>query len=224
MFVVKYCDKCKTHIVGKRITCPLCQGLLSEEAEVKDEIFPSISTIYKQHNLFFKIMFLISIIIATISVAVNVMIIDNSAWSLFVLGGLLGFWISLSNAINKRNNIPKNIVYQVMIMSIIAIILDYETGQKGWSINYVIPLICVLAMISMAIITKIMKLHIEDYIIYLIIDGLFGIIPLILFLFGMLDVLYPSLICIITSIISLSTILIFEGESMREEIKKRFHV
>jgi uncharacterized protein DUF6320 len=221
---VKKCEKCKVNIIGKRESCPLCQGLLLGRDEEQEEIFPRISSVYKQHNLFFRILILVSIVIATLSVTLNIMIPQRGAWSLFIIGGLVSVWVSLITAINKRNNIPKNIVYQVVIISIALVLWDYMTNWKGWSIEYIIPILCVFAMISMAIIPKILKLKMEDYILYLIIDGVFGIAPLIFILIGILDVIYPSLICVATSIISLSTILIFEGDSMRAEMKKRLHL
>nr|WP_312578494.1 DUF6320 domain-containing protein [Sedimentibacter sp.] len=221
---MKRCEKCKINVIGKRESCPLCQGLLVGQDEEQEEIFPHIFSVYKQHNMFFRILILISIILVTISVAVNIMFPQKGAWSLFIVGGLASVWVSLITAINKRNNIPKNIVYQVMIISIALVVWDFMTHWKGWSIEYVIPILCVFAMISMAIISKVLKLRMEDYILYLIIDGVFGIIPVLFILIGILDVIYPSMICVVTSIISLSTILIFEGESMRAEMKKRLHL
>jgi len=177
---VKRCEKCKVNIIGKRKSCPLCQGLLLGKDEEQEEVFPHISSVYKQHNFFFRILILISIILATLSVTINIMIPQRGAWSLFIIGGLVSVWVSLITAINKRDNIPKNIVYQVMIISIALVVWDYMTHWKGWSIEYMIPILCVFAMVSMAIIPKVLKLRIEDYILYLIIDAVFGITPLIL--------------------------------------------
>jgi len=210
-------------VVGNRKNCPLCQELLKGDKH-DDEVFPKISFVYREHGLFFKIMLLISIIIASVSVAVNILLPQAGAWSLFILGGLGSVWVSMISAINKRNNIPKNIVYQVMIISIIAILWDLMTGWKGWSITYVIPFVCFFAMVSMAIISKVRKLYVEDYILYIIIGGLFGLVQIIFIFTGGLAALYPSLICIVTSIISLSTILIFEEKKLRAEIKRRLHM
>ena len=220
---MKYCNNCKVNVVGNRKNCPLCQESLTGD-KYKNEVFPTISFVYREHSMFFRIMLLASIIIASVFVAINILFPQRGAWSLFILGGLGSVWASLITAINKRNNIPKNIVYQIMIISVIAILWDFITGWKGWSIEYVIPLVCVFAMISMAIISKIRRLHVEDYILYIIIDGLFGIIPIIFLLTGILKVIYPSLICIVTSIISLSTILIFEEQKLRAEVKRRLHL
>lgn len=220
---MKYCNNCKVNIVGNRKNCPLCQEILTGD-NYSDEIFPKISFVYREHGLFFKIMLLASIVIASVSVAINILLPQRGAWSLFILGGLGSVWASMITAINKRNNIPKNIVYQVMIISVIVIIWDLIMGWRGWSISYIIPLVCFFAMISMAIISKVRKLFIEDYILYIIIDGLFGIVPIIFIIMGNLKVLYPSLLCIVTSIISLSTILIFEEKSLWAEIKRRLHL
>ncbi|WP_019229863.1 DUF6320 domain-containing protein [Sedimentibacter sp. B4] len=219
---MKYCNNCKVNVVGNRKYCPLCQEAI--KGDPNDEVFPTISFVYREHGLFFKIMLLASIVIATVSVAFNILFPQRGAWSLFVLGGLGSVWASLITAINKRNNIPKNLVYQVMIISVITILWDLITGWRGWSITYVIPLVCVFAIISMAIISKVRNLHVEDYILYIIIDGLFGIIPVIFILMGLVKSLFPSLLCIVTSIISLSTILIFEEQKLRAEIKRRLHM
>lgn len=220
---MKYCNNCKVHVAGNRKNCPLCQEILVGE-KFKDEVFPKISFVYKEHGLFFKVMLLVAIIIASVSVAINILLPQKGAWSLFVLGGLGSVWASMITAINKRSNIPKNIVYQVMIISVIVVLWDLLTGWKGWSITYVIPFVCFSAMISMAIISKVLKLYVEDYILYIIIDGLFGLVQIIFIFTGGLSVLYPSLICIVTSVISLSTILIFEEKKLRAEIKRRLHM
>lgn len=220
---MKYCNNCNVNVVGKRKICPLCQERVSGDT-YQEEVFPRVLFVYKEYSQLFKFMLLISIIIATLAVSANILLPDTGAWSIFILGVLGSVWASLINLINQRKNIPKNIWYQVLTISAIALLWDFLMGWRGWSINYVIPLACVFAMISMAIISKIRKLHIEDYILYIIIDGLFGIIPVIFILIGFLDVLYPSVICIATSVISLSTIVIFEEKSLIAEIKRRLHV
>jgi hypothetical protein len=221
---VKYCEKCNVNVIVDKKTCPLCQGFLSGESDGTYSVFPHITSVYVKFSFFFKILLLASIIIASISISLNILFPQRGAWSLFVLGGLVSIWVSLITAINKRNNIPKNIAYQVVTISLISVVWDLLTKWKGWSIDYVIPFICFTSMISMAAISTVMKKNFQDNILYLIINGLFGIVPLVFLLTGMLNVIYPTLICIVTSIISFSTLLIFEGESLKSEIKKRLHV
>ena len=221
---MKYCDKCRVQVAGDRRHCPLCQSILAPANGPDEEIFPVIPTIYRRLGLFFRIMLLCSAVAAIVSVAINLMLPGHGWWSLFVLGGLLCFWASLWIAVWKRHNIPKSLLYQVVLVSGGGVIWDLCTHWRGWSIDYVIPIACCCAMLAMAIVSGAKKMPIEDYMIYLIVDGIFGIVPIVFFLTGCLHVLYPSIICVAASMITLITLLIFEGQNMINEIKRRLHM
>jgi len=220
---MKFCNKCKLSVVGKRNLCPLCQGELKDLNDDNREIFPEIPTMFHKYSLFFRILILSSVTVAIVSVMFNVMFPTEGWWSLFVVAGIGCFWIGTAIAISKRTNIPKNILYQVVLLSALAVLWDNWTHWHAWSVNYVIPIVCIGAMISMAIIAKVTNLHARDYMIYLIIDGLFGIVPIVFYFTGLLTMQYPSLICVAASIISLVSLLLFEGENMRSELKRRLH-
>ena len=221
---MKFCSKCKVSVAGQRKYCPLCQRELQSLDTDDNEIFPEIPTIFHQYNLFFRIVILLSVIISVVSILVNIIFPTKVWWSFFVIGSIVCFWISMAIAISKRKNIPKNILYQVVVISGLTVIWDYCIGWHGWSIDYVVPVTCTLAMISMAIISKVSNLRVEDYMIYLVIDGLFCIVPVIFIFTGLLTVLYPSLICAAASVISLTALFLFEGDPMWSELKRRLHV
>jgi hypothetical protein len=148
----------------------------------------------------------------------------ESFWSLLVAAGVMSMWISLFFIIRNRNNIAKTILWQVGIISVLSVIWDRSMGWYNWSIDYVIPTVCVLAMIVMAVGAKILKIGVRDLIIYLLIDAIFGFIPAIFILFGWVNVLFPSVICVAVSIISLSALILFEGDNMKAELNKRMHI
>ena len=68
----------------------------------------------------------------------------------------------------KRRNFAKSILWQVAFVSAIALLWDFFTGFHGWALDYVLPILCVSAMISIVLLANICKLHVQDYIIYLI--------------------------------------------------------
>lgn len=221
---MKYCSKCKLSVVGQRKYCPLCQRELQSSGTNDRDVFPKIPTMFHQYNVFFRILILISVIVSIMSILINLMVPGKTWWSFFVVAGIGCFWLSMAIAISKRRNIPKNILYQVVDVSALAVLWDICTGWRAWSIDYVIPIACTLAMLSLAIIAKVTNLHVKDYIIYLIIDGLFGIVPIVFIITGLLYEQFPSLICIATSIISLTALLLFQGDDMRTELKRRLHI
>lgn len=220
---MQYCEHCKVHLRGNRRKCPLCQNSLMKNGNDSEEVFPEIPVTY-QNNIIIRMLIFLSISITVVSFAINAMFPTKVNWSMLVISGIICMWISLGVVIKKRNNIPKSIVWQVAIISVLAVIWDWRTGWKRWSIDFVIPIACVVAMIVMYVTAKIMHLSVRNYLIYLLMDGIFGIIPIAFFLLGILRYRYPSIICATLSIISLSAIIIFEGENIKEELDKRMHL
>lgn len=221
---MQLCEYCKVNIKGEHSICPLCGGILKGNSVEGEDVFPPIPTIYQEFNLFIRIMILVSIVAVVASVAVNVIFTRDSRWSLLVAAGVACMWVSLFIIIRKKNNIPKTIVWQVCLISILSFLWDRSMGWYGWSLDYVIPSICVVAMIVMAIGAKLLKTGVRDLIIYLFVDAVFGFIPIIFILFGWLRVLYPSVICVAVSAISLSALILFEGDNMKTELNKRMHI
>ncbi|MGB8455298.1 MAG: DUF6320 domain-containing protein [Anaerocolumna sp.] len=220
---MQYCEHCKVHIRGNRKYCPLCQNTLTGNGCEEEEIFPRIPVTY-QYNLVIRVMLFISISIVVICFAINSMFPVDVNWPMFIIAGILCIWISLAMVIRKRHNIPKSIIWQVAVISVLAVIWDWRTGWRGWSLDFVIPIVCVVAMIVMYITAKIMRLGVRDFIIYIALDGIFGIIPILFLLFNLLHVRYPSVISISLSILSLAAVILFEGENIKEELNKRMHL
>ena len=219
---MRTCKKCGVNVRGAETVCPLCQHRLSGESG--EAVYPQIPTIYRQHELFFKCLILSSVAAGVICTAVNLLLPAGGVWSVFVVLGILCFWVSLAYAVRKKDNIPKNITVQVFLVSVLSFGWDLMTGWHGWSLDFVIPIACGAAMLSLFIIAKVMKLPPEEYIIYFMVDILFGVVPLVFYLTGLIRVAVPSVICISLSFLSLSALIIFEGKEMLRELVRRFHV
>ncbi|OGO89322.1 MAG: hypothetical protein A2Y17_10550 [Clostridiales bacterium GWF2_38_85] len=166
----------------------------------------------------------IAITISISSVALNMMIPSDIWWSLFVIGGAISAWITASVGIKYRRKLFKNITWQLFIVTTFAVLWDLSTGWLRWSIDYVIPISCMASMLSMYILSKILKIPTYEYVLYLILDALYGIIPVIFIFTGVLNIIYPSVICVACSLISTAAILLFEGKNMKEEIIRRMHL
>ncbi len=221
---MKYCRHCKVYIREERDKCTLCENILEEELNGKSEdVFPEIPPFYESH-LALKIMIFISIVALVVSFGISMIFPNNINWPILFMLAVISIWVGLIIIVQKRYHIPKKIIWQVIIISILAVFWDYKTGWRGWSLDYVIPLACVSAMIIMYVTVKIMHLSISDYITYVLLDGVFGIIPVLFIIFDLVNVVYPSIISIGFSIISLSAIFIFHGREIKTEITKRMHI
>lgn len=221
---MRFCDKCKVNIRGNMEYCPLCHSKLTGESDESEILYPSMPSIYKQFELFFKILFLSTVSAAICCVAINILVPAPIFWALFVILGVICFWILLIVAIRKRNNIPKIISQQVFLISLLSVLWDYVTGWYQWSLDYVIPIACIMGIIVLMVIAKVMKLPTEDYIICFFADIIFGIIPIVFYLTDIINTIIPTIICVALSLISLVSILLFEGDKIKIELEKRLHL
>lgn len=218
-----YCPNCKVNIAGRRKRCPLCQGSIQGEGDTV-EVYPLIPTVFKEHKPYFRVLLFISVIAAIVCLGINAMIPSSGLWSLIVVAAIACVWLSSAIAINKRRNIIKNLMWQVVTVTGLCVLWDLVTGWRGWSIDFVLPILSVCALACILIILRVLKRYIADYMIYLISAAVLGILPLILWAVGLVQVAYPSLICVGLSLIGFSAIAIFQSENLWAELKRRFHL
>lgn len=221
---MNYCEKCRVHVEGNRAACPLCQGGLSRYDGNDRESFPYIPNMLHGSGLFFRILMLISVIGTAVCVLVNLMVPQYGWWSAFVLLGLVCLWVSIAVAVKKRRNIAKNLLYQVVVVSVLCLLWDWLTGWHGWALDYVIPITCGAALLVLFVVTKVMKRYIEDHVVYLLLGALFGIVPIIFLLTGTIRVILPSLICIAVSVTFTAVLILFENDSLKKELRRRLHL
>lgn len=218
---MRTCENCKVTLRYDGQRCPLCHHKLPAGGE--EDIYPHIPTVRQQHGLLFQIMEFASVAGAVASLAVNLLLPHTGVWCLFVLCGLICAWLSLGVCIRKRKNLLKVVCYQVVLLSIFAVLWDLFTHWRGWSVTYVIPGLCLCAMLLVPILNKLLGLDVHELLIYLVILALFCAVPALFAATGLARVLWPTLVCVSGSIISLAALLIFGGGAMHSELQRRLH-
>ncbi|HZJ69001.1 MAG TPA: DUF6320 domain-containing protein [Candidatus Eisenbacteria bacterium] len=221
---MRYCRHCDVHTRGDHDKCVLCENLLEKSSSPENHpVYPDIPPLYKKH-LALKIMIFISIVGLVSSFAITIIFASDFKWAILFMFAILSIWIGVINIIQKRVHIPRKILRWILIISLLSIFWDYQTGWEGWSLDYVFPLVCISAIIVMHITARVLNLSVSVYITYALIDGLLGIIPVLFIIFDVVNVTYPSIISIGFSIISLSALFIFRGKDIKLEIIKRMHI
>lgn len=150
---MKYCEKCRVSVPGDLRTCPLCQGDLSGQGEPGRGTFPALPAPKHPHRGLLQLIGLGTIAAAAVCIAVNLSLPQSGWWSVFVVAGVISFWLTFWVVVKKRGNIPKTILWQVGLISALALFWDWWTGGRlSWSVDFVIPLLLTGAMIAMAVI------------------------------------------------------------------------
>jgi len=217
-----YCEKCKVTVRGKYARCPLCQRKL--KGETGEEIFPEPVQETKKIKAFLRFCSFASIVVLVLSIAINFAFPDYGWWSIFVLAGMTSLWILLGVLINKKDNILTTMIWQAAIISVLATAWDILTGFRGWSVEFVIPILLTANMAGMALFAQITRIRQEDYLIYLVIDSSWGLLCVFFIVFNVAEIVIPSIICVCASVISLSALNIFEGRALRAELRRRLHL
>ena len=131
-------------------------------------------------------------------------------------------WLLL--VFRKRSSFCKHVLYQVVTLALLAVIFDLMTGFLRWSFDYVIPALCAFAMIVIGITSIIRRQHITDYIIYMVLSSVFGIVPLLFLLPGWTTVTWPTVLTAAAGIIYLAALLLFVGRDTWRELRRRLHL
>jgi len=220
---MKKCYKCNININSKSSVCPLCKGII-ETSENDECVFPIIPSVYKKHKLILKILLFLSILGSFVCLLINYLISKEISWSLFVIAGIISFWITLIVGFKQRNNLMSLLFLEVIFVLILSILWDYFTGWHFWSITYVLPFLCISYISVLFFLRIFLKNIFRDYVIYIYINSLIGITPLYFILKDGLSVRWPSITCIIFSILSILILAIFNHKQMKNELERRLHI
>ncbi len=188
-------------------------------------LYPKVRNV-KKANLAVKIMAIISIIVAIICVIVNLCTSRKYLWCLIAIAGIIYSWITVMYSIHRNVNIGSSVTLQFIIISILTLIIDYVIGYSGWAINISIPIIIIIANVTMLILTIVSVNRYYKYAIYQLIIFVFSLIPLgIFFMFD--NIITMPIFLIISSSITLFTFvisLILCGSNIIEELDRRLHM
>ena len=143
----------------------------------------------------------------------------------FAAGGVASMWAASSIGFFKRHNLLKNVVWQLMAVSIASAVWDFVTGWRGWSTDYVIPIVSMGVLLALVVISRVQRLMPRNYMFYFVFTAGYGfIIPLILMVTGMVRMQLLCMICSAVCLLFFVWLLSFKGREFREEMQKKFHV
>ena len=221
---MSHCKHCKTKVKGNWKSCPLCGRPLNHkdsDTEASSFLNPPLRFSRKKIMRVFTLISLFAILLYFIT---------QWIWTFeffgldYVLFGLMITWIIILILIRKRKNIVKGIIYLLILCSLISIYFDYWGGWNSWSITFVIPILSISALIAMMISIQLVDLKAEDYVLYLQLAAIVGIIPLLFLMMDWVEHPLPSLISVILSSIVLISVFIKHKSKIKNELEKRMHV
>ena len=201
--------------------CPLCHNKI--DLKQKDSIYPELKT-YSNYNLLIRLSLFITICGIIFSLLINYWVNKEISWSVFVILGILSFWLTFSTGINRKHNFMRILFTEILSIMILSIIWDLLTGFHKWSLMFVLPLLCIAYTITFLIIRIFTRQTRKEYILYIYLNSLIGLIPLYFIIVNKLSILIPSYISVSISIFALIFLFIFNQRTLEDEIERRLHI
>ena len=178
----------------------------------------------KKSDKIIKILICVSVGIAILLLIINKITTPRIPWAALVNSGIIYAWITVMYSIKRNVNIAGHILLQVIAISMLTAYIDYKLGWKAWSINIAIPIMIMIANITMLVLTIISHKKYIKYAIYQLVIVIFSMLPVVLINEHLIEHKVLSMtasgICFINFIVCL----VLCTKDIKEAIIRKFHI
>lgn len=218
---MKKCNCCNIELNTSDKYCPLCQNIL--EGKNEENMFPE-NIRYKANSLLLKIILFSSVVVFLVSGFIELITINNIKITLIIGLGLLTNYIAFTFMLRNYQNIYRMFGKYGLII-IILLIIWYIFIKNKIITNYIIPSICIIELLFNFIIGLIFrKNYLIKYSGQMVVNLFLLLLPIVLVALHQTTNNIMSYICCLLAIISISGLLIFCYEDIKEEFKKIFNI
>lgn len=222
--IMNRCQKCNVIIRDDTDRCPLCQHVLLSDGEPVENHYPDVIGMTKRFLFLENLFFFLSIMVECLLIVINYYTKSDAPWSLVV--GLIFIYVNVAfrmSVIGKFGYMFKT-VSLVILAVVILLGIDYLTGYKKWSLDYVLPGGILAIDLVLLILTLANRRNWQSYMIPQLFTILLCLIPIVLQAVGIIEFPYLVWIALAASVFLFLGTLILGDQRARTELKRRFHI
>ena len=217
---MKKCNSCNIEYNTVEKICPLCQNKLEGECDL---VYPTLKR--KKNNLFLRITLFVSFVLAIFCLFIDYNINKHITWSAYVILGLISNFLISKAIVNSFRRDIANVFLKYGIVLIMLSFIWYFYTRSDIIVNYIIPILCIIEIISSNILAIIYRFkYQEDNVKILLIDILLSTIPGFLELFKLTTVDLFSNLALLIALINIIGLIIFDFRGLRRELQMIFHI
>lgn len=222
---MKKCKQCSVWIADDETVCPLCQTVLENcEGPVREAMYPVIEFNAHKYNLITRLILFLSVVLGMALIGVNLFTYDGVWWSFISTGMMVYLWITMLFSIEHHTNPAAKILVQTLAAQLLCLLADIVLGYRGWSVNYAVPAIVLVANGSTLVLQIINFVNWQSYILFQIEYVGFSLILAILYLAGIITRPLLAFAAVFVSILIFAGTMIFGDRKAKNEMKRRFHI
>lgn len=151
--IMKWCNQCHIEVAESEPVCPLCRTVPQSDGTEGNQVllYPQIVFDVHKYHIFIRLFMFISVVTGVVLLAVNLMNYHGFFWSGIVIAVILYAIITLGYSIQRNANPAAKIMVQTLAAELLVVWIDYLIGYEGWSVNYAVPGILLVAECSMLV-------------------------------------------------------------------------
>lgn len=222
---MKRCNQCKVQVADYKMICPLCQTALETISEEKREpMYPEIKFDVHKYHIITRIFMFLSVVLGGVLIVLNYMTYDGIWWAFISTGIIIYAWLTLLFSIQHNTNPAAKILVQILAAQGLCLLADFVLGYRGWSVNFAIPVIILIANGAMLVLMIVNFMNWQSYILFQIEYVVFSLISVALYFMGVVTKPKFTFLAVGSSILILAGTMIFGDKKAKNELKRRFHL
>lgn len=222
---MKKCNYCQVEVADFEMVCPLCRTALEVvEKEPCEPTYPVIRFDTKKFHLLMNSFLFLAVALGLTLIVVNVFTFHGLWWSFISTGVIIYACVTLLFSVQHNTNPAAKILVQTLLAQVLAVLIDVVIGYQGWSVNYAVPGILLLADASMLVLMIVNFMNWQSYILFQIEYVLFSLIPVVLAVCGVITRPLLTVTALVCSVLILAGTMIFGDRKAKNELIRRFHI
>ncbi|MEE1305461.1 MAG: DUF6320 domain-containing protein [Agathobacter sp.] len=217
------CLRCNITVNDDTEKCPLCHQIL-ENGGIGEDKYPDARVTTRKFRLLENIILFLSIVAVVVVFMVDYLMSGVLEWSLIVFLVLIYANVVLRLTILGRSGYIFKTVWSLVSGGVFLYLLDYMTGDRGWSLNYAFPAIIIGLDVAVLVLMIVNYRNWQSYMMMQLFTLLLSNLGMIFMGMGVITTTYLVMTAMGCSLLLFLGTLIIGDERARTELKRRFYV
>lgn len=218
------CIRCNVKINDETELCPLCHQVLESDNGVQMDKYPDARIVTRRFRLFENIVLFLSIVAIFVVFVIDYLMSGHLEWSLIVFLAVVYGNVVLRLSILGKTGYMFKTVWSIISALCFLGLIDYMTGYKGWSANYVFPSAIIGSCVGVLVLMIVNNRNWQSYMMFQIFQMLLSVSGMIMWGMGIITFPLLTLIALGCSVLLFLGTLIIGDQRARTELKRRFYV
>jgi len=217
------CRNCNVEILDETEFCPLCHSVL-EQTEELENMYPNAR--HKTQKLLFisRLYLFCAIVLEFVLVMIDFNSETQVHWSVLVGLGLVYVYTVIRYAVIGKSGYRAKTIVLVLLAVLITVVVDFITGYRGWSVDYVASGGILLMDVTIIALMIVNRRNWQSYMMWQISTVVLSLIPAILYLVGIENNVYMAFLPLVVSVFLFIGTWMLGGRRATQELYRRFHI